>query len=153
MRITTYDLRQEDSPFLVKESSHNYPEVSALNSPGKIVDMMNMVFDMSHLAEEHAYLLCLNTKMKPIGIFEVSHGTVNTSPISARSIFLRALLCGAVSIILIHNHPSGDSTPSAEDLTITRNIKAAGELMDVPLLDHIIVAGNEYFSVSEQEML
>ena len=70
-------------------------------------------------AEEYMHMLCLNTKNRVIGVFEISHGTVNASIVGTREIFQKALLANAVSIILMHNHPSGDPTPSREDIKDT----------------------------------
>ena len=91
-------------------------------------------------------MLALDTKCKPIGIFEISHGTVNMSMINPREVFIRALLVGAVSIALIHNHPSGDATPSREDISATKRLAECGKLLGVVLLDHIVI-GHDYTSL------
>ena len=95
------------------------------------------------------YMLCLNTKLRLNGIFEVSHGNVNSSICSSREIFQKALLGNAVSIILIHNHPSGDCTPSREDIKVTEKLKEAGKIVGVEVLDHIII-GQSYCSLKEK---
>lgn len=93
-------------------------------------------------------MIATDTKQKVLGVFEISHGTVNTSLISPREVFIRALLCGADYIILVHNHPSGNSHPSMEDKKVTERIKECGELMNIKLLDHIII-GDDYYSFQE----
>ena len=95
-------------------------------------------------------LLLLNTKVKLIGETNISKGTVNASLISPRELFVEALQKNAVSIILLHNHPSGDPTPSKEDILVTRRIRDAGELIGIELLDHIIIGDNCYFSLREK---
>ena len=93
-------------------------------------------------------MLCLNSKNRVIGVFEISHGNVNSSLIGAREIFQKALLANSVQIILVHNHPSGDTTPSKEDIFVTQKFKELGEFIGVPLVDHIIV-GDSYASIKE----
>lgn len=102
---------------------------------------------------ENLIMLALNTKSMLIDEFLISKGTVNSSIASPREIFLEALKAKAVSIVLIHNHPSGDSTPSREDITITRRIKEAGELLGIYLIDHIIIGDNNYTSFKEKRLL
>ena len=94
----------------------------------------------------------LNTKTKLIGETIISKGTVNAAIISPRELFIEALQKGAVSIILLHNHPSGDPTPSKEDIIITKQIQEAGELLGVNLLDHIIIGNNCYVSMREKKL-
>ena len=78
---------------------------------------------------------------------------MNASLISPRELFIEALNCGAVSIVLLHNHPSGDPTPSESDILLTKRIKDAGDLIGITLLDHIIIGNNCYISFSEQQMI
>ena len=94
-------------------------------------------------------MICLNTKNKIIGVFELSHGNVNSSIVGVREMFQKALLANAVSIIVLHNHPSGDPTPSREDINITTRMVEAGKLIGVEVLDHIIV-GDKYCSLKEK---
>ena len=149
MRITTYraELNEEQHNILVKENSCNYP-VDSLNNPQLVSAMLNEVFRLNRRAEEHVYMIALNTKSRPLGIFEISHGTVNLSICNPREIFIKALLCGAAGIILVHNHPSGDIKPSKEDMEVYKRIKEAGKIIGVELIDNIIVA-NGYFSFHE----
>ena len=88
-----------------------------------------------------------------IGESNISKGTVNASLISPRELFIEALEYGAVSIILLHNHPSGDPTPSSEDVLLTKRVKTAGDLIGIELLDHIIIGNNCYISFAEQKMI
>lgn len=154
MRITKYTthLDSDRKPVLVKESSSNYPEVCKLNSPEKIYKMIDAVYNASVLTEEYMWMIALDAKCNPIGIFEVSHGIVSATLITPREIFMKLLLCGAVNFVLVHNHPSGDVTPSQEDIKITERIKESGEMISVNLLDHIIV-GSGYYSLHENGIL
>lgn len=100
--------------------------------------------------QEHLMLLLFDCKNHLIGERLISKGTVNASMAEPRDIFGEALSAGAVAIILIHNHPSGDTTPSPADLTVTRRVFEAGELLGIHLLDHIIVAGSNYRSLKAE---
>ncbi len=106
--------------------------------------------DMRHREKEVLKLLLLNTRARLIGESEVSVGTVNMALISPRELFLEALRRNAVSIILLHNHPSGDPEPSEEDIRITGRIYEAGALIGIELLDHIIIGDNRFVSLKER---
>lgn len=109
--------------------------------------------EMRHQKQEHMKLLMLNTKSKLLGESDISKGTVNASLISPRELFIEALNKQAVSIILLHNHPSGDPTPSKTDFLLTKRVKEAGDLIGIELLDHIIIGDNCYISFAEEKLL
>ena len=109
--------------------------------------------DLRHQKQEAMKLLLLNTKSRLIGESDISRGTVNASVISPRELFVEALQKDAVSIILLHNHPSGDPAPSREDILITRRVHEAGMMICVELLDHIIIGDNRYSSMREDGIL
>lgn len=155
MRIVTYKAYVDENQhnFLVRERSTNYPAVKNLNTPAKIYEVMKNVFHLHELAEEEVYLICLNSKNVSSGFFMIGKGTVNSCHINTRDIFIRALLSSAVYVILCHNHPSQNTTPSAADIQLTKKIKEAGALLDIPLLDHIIISKENYFSFSEAGLL
>ena len=113
-----------------------------ISNPEKLCDMVNELFDLENALEEHVYIIVVDTKNKIRGVSELSHGGSNSSIIDIKSIFTRVLLMGGIGFFLIHNHPSGDTTPSREDLEITQKIKNASRLMDINFIDHLIV-GNE----------
>lgn len=154
MLIHFYDTRVTDdnTTILVQEKSVDY-KTGNLNNPEKIAQMMQMLVHMDTLAEEHCYMIALNNSCQILGIFFISKGTVNSSLISPREIFVRALLSGAVCIVLCHNHPSKNTTPSRSDINITKQIEKAGELINISLTDHIIIGRNSYFSFKESGML
>ena len=106
--------------------------------------------DMRHREKEILKLLLLNTRARLIGELNVSTGTVDTALVSPRELFMEALQRNAVSIILLHNHPSGDPTPSLADVQITRRIYEAGALIGIELLDHIIIGDNCFVSMKEK---
>lgn len=154
MRLIIYrtELDKNLHNILIKEKSCNYPSATGtLMNPGAVTEMLNTVFRLNRQAEEHVYLLALNTKGRLLGVFELSHGTVNLSICNPRDVFIKALLCGASAIILAHNHPSGDTTPSENDFAIYRKIKELGELLGVDLLDSIII-GDSYYSFHENQI-
>ena len=109
--------------------------------------------DMRHQKQEHMKLLMLNTKSKLLGETDISKGTVNASLVSPRELFIEALEKNAVSIILLHNHPSGDPTPSENDILLTKRVKEAGALIGIDLLDHIIIGDNCYMSFANAQLL
>lgn len=130
---------------LAKASAH-----SGLNfsTPASIAQYY--MEDMRHCRQETMKLLLLNTKVKLIGETDISKGTVNASLITPRELFVEALQKNAVSIILLHNHPSGDPTPSKEDVLLTRRVKDAGALIGIELLDHIVIGNNCFVSLKEK---
>lgn len=156
MRITKYTTKINQTTLrneLVKEKCVNYKKFKKLNDPSTIVTALNDLLDLQNMSEEYLYMLTLNNKCDVTGIFEISHGTVNSSVASPREIFNKALLIGAVNIILIHNHPSGDVEPSKQDLLLTKCVQDAGILLNVELLDHIIVGFQQYKSLRESEII
>lgn len=150
MKVTIYNtlLNENFYPVMFKEKAVNYKAIN-LNAPEKIVNMMNDVFKSNMQSEEYLYELCFTTKMHLIGVFEVSHGSINQTMICSREIFQKALLCGAAIVVLVHNHPSKDSTPSRDDFIITRHLEDAGKFIGIPIADHIII-GEDYFSFLEK---
>lgn len=154
MRINFYEaiLTEDDRTALVKEKGVNYAS-GEMNSPAEIAQMMRDLLHMQELAEEHIYMVAMNSKNKVIGVFFISRGTVSASLISPREIFMRAMLIGAVQIILCHNHPSGNISPSECDLELTKRVKDAGILLNICLTDHIIIGKDQYLSLREANLL
>lgn len=143
-------LTEDKRVTLEKEVSVNRPDmVSVIRSPEDAVSVGKGFLRVHEESEEYLYLICMNTKNKIIGVFEVSHGNVNSSIFGVREIFQKALLANAVSIIVMHNHPSGDPSPSREDIEVTKRLVEAGKIIGVNVLDHIIV-GESYTSLKEK---
>lgn len=152
MRINQYKLMldADRKNVIVKEASSNYPEIHSLTHPQNIAEMMEAVFNASELAEEHAWLLAMNSACHLIGVFELSHGSISTCMMGSREIFVRCCLCGASSFVLVHNHPCGTIVPSKPDKEVTEKIRDAGDLMGIKLFDHIIIGDHSYYSFIEQ---
>nr|WP_296955093.1 JAB domain-containing protein [uncultured Mediterraneibacter sp.] len=154
MRVTTYNTRLTENRqiTLIKEDCSNYPGIAnKFNQSDLVAQFATEYLEMDKLTEEYMYMMCLNSKLALTSVFRISHGNVNTTITSPREIFQKALLANAVYIILMHNHPSGDPTPSDSDLRTTKNLADIGELLDVILLDHIIIASNGYYSTFDHE--
>lgn len=109
--------------------------------------------DMRHKEQEEFHVMFFNTKQVLIREILVSKGTVNASLAAPREIFVEALRNQAVTIILVHNHPSGNPEPSQEDILLTRNIQAAGDIIGIRLIDHIIIGDNRYVSLKERGLI
>jgi len=118
-------------------------------SPQQIYEMFA---DLRQEAKEHFIALHLDGKNRISCFDRVSVGSLNQSIVVPRELFKTACISSAAALILIHNHPTGDTTPSSEDLNITRRIKEAGELMGIKLLDHIII-GESYMSFVERGLM
>ena len=106
---------------------------------------------LRHASKEQVVLLSLNSKCELVKETVLSIGTVNASLVSPRELFLQALEDHAVTVILLHNHPSGDPTPSKDDYELTKRLRKAGELLQIPLLDHIIIGDQCYTSFLESK--
>jgi len=104
-------------------------------------------------AKEHFKLILLNPRNKIIGISTISVGTLNASLVHPREVFKDAIKHSAASVVLAHNHPSGDPEPSEDDLTITKRLIEAGRILGIEVMDHIIIAKNEFFSFKEKELI
>ena len=108
---------------------------------------------MRHLETEKVMLLLLDGRHRLLKEVSLSKGDTNSAFVSVKGIFLEAFRFEAASIVLIHNHPSGYPEPSREDLVLTRRVKEAGELLGIPLLDHIIIGDRCFVSLREQKMM
>ena len=105
------------------------------------MDVANLLQgEMGLLDQEHLRVLLLNTRNQVLATHEVYHGSVHTAVVRIGELFREALRQNAPCIILVHNHPSGDPTPSADDISMTRQTIEAGELLDIEVLDHIVIA-------------
>ena len=102
---------------------------------------------------EHFLVLPLSSKNEVLMVADVSVGTLTNTLVHPREVFEPAIRCGAAHIILVHNHPSGDPAPSAEDHRLTRILKEAGALLGIPVTDHVILGGDEFFSFAEDGVL
>ena len=108
---------------------------------------------LRHAEHEELYVLMLDTKNRMIRDQLMSRGTVNHTAAAPRELFIEALRYHAVNVVLVHNHPSGDPTPSQEDKNLTLRIRQGGALIGIGLLDHIIIGDNTYFSFKERGII
>jgi DNA repair protein RadC len=106
--------------------------------------------EMGLLEQEHLRVLLLNTRNQVLGAAEVYRGSVHTAVVRIGELFREALRQNAPALILVHNHPSGDPTPSADDIAMTRQAIDAGELLDVEVLDHVVIAHGRYESLKQR---
>lgn len=119
-----------------------------MNSPESVAGYYMQ--DLRHLTIEKIVLIMMDSKSRLIKDMIISSGTVNASILAPREIFVNALKYEAVNIIILHNHPSGDPTPSNDDIYSTKRIKEAGNLIGIKLMDHIIIGDNRYVSLKER---
>ncbi len=140
---------------LVRESCHRYGNIASrkISSPEDAVKIINEVLDLEHEAQEIFGVLFLDQRNKLTGMMEVSRGSINSSIASVKEVLKGAILHNAVSILLFHNHPSGDPTQSNEDIHTTRRMKTASENMEISLLDHVIIGNGCFTSLKEADLM
>lgn len=119
-----------------------------IRSPTDVAQLMQL--EMSHLDQEQLRAICLDTKNRVQKVHIVYVGSVNTALIRIGEVFKEALKLNSTAIIVVHNHPSGDSTPSAEDVLVTRQIIEAGQLLDIDVLDHLVIGQGQFTSMRER---
>ena len=126
-----------------------HPEDRAvIRSPQDVFNLLEP--EMAVLDQEHLRVLSLNTKNQVRGVHTVYVGNVNTSIVRVSELLRPAVRENCPSIIIVHNHPSGDPTPSAEDVLITRKVCGGAELLDIEVLDHVVIGGNGFVSMKEK---
>ena len=153
-KITQYQcfLSKEKHPILRETATYEVAE-NIILSPEGVKALSNDCLDFEHLAEEYVVAIATTTKGEVLGLFEISHGVVDASLISPRELFLRLLLCGATSFIMAHNHPSGDISPSKQDIDVYRRILECSKLMNISLLDNVIVGSEGIYSFRQEGRL
>lgn len=115
-------------------------------------DIANLVqAEMSALGQEHLKVMLLNTKNHVIGWHEVCRGSLNTAATRIGEIFREAIRQNSASLVLVHNHPTGDPTPSPDDIALTREVARAGTLLDIAVLDHLVIGAGRPGFVSLKE--
>lgn len=134
---------------MIKETEVPY---KAITCPDDTVDILRAL-GLDTAAEEYFYLLCTNVKGNIVGIHEVSHGELSSSIVTAREVYKRAILNNSGAVIVAHNHPSQNVTPSGEDHAVTQRLAEAGSLLGIKLLDHLIIASDSYFSFKKEGLL
>jgi len=129
----------------------NVKEELLCTHPSVIADYFRE--SMRHMEQEHLKLLIVNTRNVLLKEVDISKGTANASLATPRELFIEALRYRGSAIILLHNHPSGDATPSVEDCYFTKRVQEAGKIVGIPLLDHIIIGDTSYVSLKERGIL
>ncbi len=124
-------------------------ERRVISSPA---DAANLVmYELSALDQEYLYVIHLDTRNRVLGPpLEVYHGSLNTSLIRVGEVFREAVKVNAAGIIVVHNHPSGDPSPSPEDVAVTRVLVEAGKLLDIDVLDHLVIGQHRFVSLKER---
>lgn len=130
---------------LTLESPEERP---AINSPADAAALV--MYEMSALEQEHLRVVLLDIRNRVLEIVDVYHGSVNSSQVRVGEVFKAAVRRNAPALIVIHNHPSGDPTPSPDDVAITRAMVQAGKLLDVDVLDHLVIGHGRWVSLKER---
>ncbi len=125
-----------------------YDDRFQVKSPADVATLF--MTEMMALDQEELWVAALDTKNRLMKVAKVYRGSVNSAMIRVGEVFKEALRLNATSLIVVHNHPSSDPTPSPEDILVTRQIVEAGKLLDVEVLDHLVIAGNRYASLRER---
>lgn len=137
----------------VQETEISYDARKSLTSDNIAAEILYKYY--AEYGEEKEKVLCilLNTKKKVIGIDEVSVGTLTNAILHPREIFRKAIIAGADTIIIAHNHPSGDATPSKEDEIISKRLAEAGKIINIPVLDSLIIGNGTYTSLKQKHVI
>lgn len=140
---------------IIREKSETYYDGrKSLNNPDDAAKLFKEYYEENFdMDKEHFSVIMVDTKNKMIGINLVSMGTINQTITHPREVFRPAVMASANSIFLCHNHPSGDPTPSKEDINTTKRLKEAGKILGIELLDHIILGDNRHESLLEKGMI
>ncbi|MFN8432576.1 MAG: DNA repair protein RadC [Anaerolineales bacterium] len=123
-------------------------ERPAINSPADAAALIQ--YEMSALEQEHLRVILLDRRNRVLEVVEVYKGSVNSSQVRVGELFKDAIRANASAIIVAHNHPSGDPTPSPDDVAVTRAIVQAGKLLDVDVLDHLVIGQSKWVSLKER---
>ncbi len=123
-------------------------ERPAIHSPQDAADLVR--YEMSALEQEELRVILLDNRNRMITVEEVYRGSVNSSQVRVGELFKAAVRRNAAALIVVHNHPSGDPTPSPDDVAVTRAIVQAGKLLDIDVLDHLVIGGGKFISLKER---
>lgn len=129
-------------------AASNAERVAQVRSPADVANLL--MAEMSLLEREELRAVLLDTKNNVIRVVSVYSGNLNTAVVRVCEVFREAIRHNACSIIVVHNHPSGDPAPSTEDVRLTEQLVEAGKLLDIQLLDHLVIGRNHYVSMKER---
>lgn len=133
------------------EKDVSHLKTTTVNMPDVAADFLYP--EIGNEDREILCVLCLNVKNEIIAFHRCHVGSLNASIIHPREIYKTAILNNASSIIIAHNHPSGNTAPSSEDIDVTKRIEHAGDILGIPLLDHLIIGDNQFLSLNEKGFL
>ena len=140
---------EKEAPIKVCENELIFDDTKT-DTPEQIYDYIVSTIGFGRTPNEQMGIIALNVKNMPIGFCVVSSGGLNFSGAHPREVFAFAIAANAASIILTHNHPSGDPTPSSSDIATTKQLSEAGKILGIPVLDHIIIGEGNYTSLNQQ---
>lgn len=123
-------------------------ERPAIHSPADAAEMVR--YEMGALEQEHLRVILLDTRNRVISVEKIYVGSLNSSTVRVGELFRPAIQRSAASVIVLHNHPSGDPSPSPEDVALTRSVVQAGKLLDIEVLDHLVIGLNRWVSLKEK---
>ncbi len=141
-------LRELSLRYQVSAPTDGPDGLTTINCPQDIYNLLAP--EMQSLTQEQLRVLLLNTRNKVVGQRVIYQGTVNSSAVRPAEVFRTAVIENAPSIIIAHNHPSGDPTPSPEDVAVTRDLLQAGKLLDIEVLDHVVIGAGRFVSHKEK---
>jgi len=128
----------------------NFQGEISINGPEDVASLL--MSEMRHFKQEHLYALLLDVKNKLIAKLLISKGGLASSLVHPREVFKPAIKKSSASVIVVHNHPSGDPTPSHNDIEVTNNLFSAGEVLKIKVLDHVIIGDGRYVSMKEKKL-
>jgi DNA repair protein RadC len=123
-------------------------ERPSIHSPADAAALVQ--YEMSVLEQEYLKVMLLDSRNRVLDIIEVYHGSLNSSQVRVGELFKAAIRRNSAAVIILHNHPSGDATPSPDDIALTRAIVQAGKLLDIEVLDHLVIGRNQFVSLKER---
>lgn len=135
---------------LGKRIGRNNEEKQGIHQPQDVYDLLG--YEMSLLDQEELWVILLDTRNQLISTEKIYRGSVNASQVRVGELFKAAVKSNAPSILVVHNHPSGDPTPSPEDVALTRSVIQAGKMLDIEVLDHIVIGSNRCISLKERNL-
>ena len=130
---------------LLATAPHERPQV---RSPADVASLL--MVEMGLLEQEHLRVVLLDTKNHVVRVATIYTGSLNTAVLRVGEVFREAIRANCASLIVVHNHPSGDPTPSPEDVRVTEQLVEAGKLLDIDVLDHVVIGRNRYVSLKER---
>ena len=140
------ELKDELNVLLYTRSS----ERPSITSPEDAYDLLRAFLEP--LEQEEFWVVVLDTRNRVMALVMLYRGSVNSSQVRVAEVFRKAIIENAPAIVIAHNHPSGDPSPSSDDITITREIVKAGKLLDIQILDHLVIGHDRYISLKRREL-